>query len=71
MKTWIPGICDTLPCTSGSIPVTVRLRSAQGLTTTPLKPSAPSVAPIDGGNSSWKVNAASGMSSMIFSAASA
>ena len=52
MKTWIPGICDTLPCTSGSIPVTVRLRSAQGLTTTPLKPSAPSVAPIDGGNSS-------------------
>ena len=37
MKTWIPGIFDTLPCTSGRIPVTVRLRSAQGFTTTPLE----------------------------------
>ena len=66
---WMPGIADSFACTSGRISVTERVRSDQGLTTSPPKPSAPSEAPIDGGNMNWKVIAASGVSSSTASAA--
>lgn len=69
MNIWIPGIFATSLCTAGRIWLAVRVRWPHGFNTTPLKPSAPSVAPIEGGNRNWNVSAASGLSCMTCSAA--